>query len=69
MRWLSLISSGHSIQMQKDTPSTQAHIEHSTCWTTSWVTNKTSVNLRKLKSHQASSLIQCRETKYQLQEK
>ena len=29
MRWTSLISSGHSIQMQKSTPSSQGHIEHS----------------------------------------
>ena len=29
MRWTSLISSGHSIQMQKITPSAQGHIEHS----------------------------------------
>ena len=26
------------------------------CWVTSWVTNQTTVNLRKLKSYQASSL-------------
>ena len=25
MRWISLISSGHSIQMQKNTPSSRAH--------------------------------------------
>ena len=29
MRWISLISSGHSIQMQKNTPSSQVHMEHS----------------------------------------
>ena len=28
MRWISLISPGHSIQMQKNTPS-QVHMEHS----------------------------------------
>ena len=28
MRWISLISSGHSIQMQKSTPSSQVHMEH-----------------------------------------
>ena len=28
-RWISLISSGHSIQMQKSTPSSQVHMEHS----------------------------------------
>ena len=55
MRWISLISSGHSIQM-KNTPSSQMHMEHSPGQTTSWVTNQTSVNLRKLKSYQTSSL-------------
>ena len=29
MRWISLISSGHSIQMQKNKPSSQVHMEHS----------------------------------------
>ena len=52
---ISLISSGHSIQMQKNTPSSQVHMEHSPGQNTSWVTNKTSVNLRKLKLYQASS--------------
>ena len=28
-RWISLISSGHSIQMQKNTPSLKVHMEHS----------------------------------------
>ena len=37
--------------------------------TTSWVTNQTSVNLRKLKSYQASSLTTRIETRYHLQEK
>ena len=55
MRWISLISSGHSIQMQKNTPSLQVHMEHSPGQTTSRVSNQTSVNLRKLKSYQASS--------------
>ena len=55
MRWMSLISSGHSIQMQKNTPSSQVHMEDSPGQTTYWVTNQTSVNLRKLKSYQASS--------------
>ena len=55
MKWFSLISSGPSIQMQKNTPS-QVHIEHSPGQTISWVTNQTSVNVRKLKLyHQASS--------------
>ena len=53
---ISLISLGHSIQMQNNTPSCQVHMEHSSGQTTSWVTNQTSVNLRKLKSYQASSL-------------
>ena len=48
-----MISSGHSIQMQKNTPSSQVHMEQSPGWTTYWVTNQTSVNLRKLKLHQA----------------
>ena len=47
MRWISLISSGHSIQMQKNTHSSQVYMEHSPGYTTSWVTNQTSVNLRK----------------------
>ena len=55
MRWISLKSSGHSIQM-KNTPSSQMPIEHSPGQTTSWVTNQTSVNLRKLKLYQASFL-------------
>ena len=29
MRWISLISSGHSIPSQKNTPSSQVHMEHS----------------------------------------
>ena len=29
MRWIALISSGHSIQMQNNTPSSQVHMEHS----------------------------------------
>ena len=36
--------------------SSQVHMEHSPGQTTSWVTNQTSINLRKLKSYQASSL-------------
>ena len=49
-------TSGHSIQMQKNTPSSQVRMEHSPGENTSWVTNQTSVNLRKLKSYEASSL-------------
>ena len=67
MRWISLILSGHSIQMQNNT-SSQVHMEHSPGYTASWVTNQTSVNLRKLKSYQASFLTNA-ETRYQLQEK
>ena len=43
-------------QNAKNTPSSQVHTEHSTGQITSWVTNRTSVNLSKLKSCQASSL-------------
>ena len=56
MKWISLIlSSVHSNKMQKNTPSSQVYMEHSPGKTISWVTNQTSVNLRKLKSYQASS--------------
>ena len=48
MRWIS-ISSGHSIQMQNNTPPSQVHMEHSPGQTTSWITNQTTVNLIKLK--------------------
>ena len=53
MRLISLIASGHSTQMQKNTPF-QMHMEHSPGETTSWVTNQTSVNLTKLKLYQAA---------------
>ena len=49
---ISWISSGHSMQMQKNTPSSQVHVEHSP----SWVINQASLNLIKFKSYQASSL-------------
>ena len=39
-----------------DTLSSQVHMEHSPGQITSWVTNQASVNLRKLKSYQASFL-------------
>ena len=55
MKWISLICSGHSIQMQKNTPSSHMHMEHSPGSTTSSVTNQTPVNLRRLKTYQASS--------------
>ena len=48
MRWISLISSGHPIQMQKNTPSSQAHMEHFPGQTVSWVTNQTSVKFKKI---------------------
>ena len=48
--------STHSVQMLKNTLYYQVHMEHSPGQTTSWVTNQTSVNSRKLKSYQASSL-------------
>ena len=41
--------------MQKNTSSSQMPMEHSPGQTISWVTNQISVNLRKLKSYQASS--------------
>ena len=53
MRWISLVSSGHSIQMDNNT-SSQVHMGHSPEKPTSWGTNQTSVNLRKLKSYQSS---------------
>ena len=40
--------------MQKNTPSSQVYMEHSPEQTTSWITNQTSVNLRKLESCKAS---------------
>ena len=36
MRWISLISSGHSIQMQNNTPSFQVDVEHSPGYLT-WI--------------------------------
>ena len=30
MRWISLVSSGHSKEMQKNTPSSHVHMKHST---------------------------------------
>ena len=44
-------------------------MEHSLGKATTWITNQTSVNLRKLKLYQASFLTQHYETRYQLQEK
>ena len=42
MKWISLISSGLS-KVQKNTHSSQVHMEHSSGQTTSWVTNQTSI--------------------------
>ena len=50
------ISSGHSIQMQKNTSSSQVNMEHSPGYITSWVTNQIPINLRKLKLYQVSCL-------------
>ena len=47
---------GHFIQKQRNTHSSQVHMEQSLTWITSWATNPTSVTLRKLKSYQASFL-------------
>ena len=52
MRWISL-SSGHSIQMQRNTPSSQVPWNIVQEEKTSWVTNQALVNLRKLKLYQA----------------
>ena len=41
----------YSIKMLKNTPSSQVHMEHSPGYATSWVTNQTSANFRKLKSY------------------
>ena len=51
---MDLIDIFRTFQMQ-NTPSSQVHMEHSLVQTTSWVTNQTSVILRKLKSYQVSS--------------
>ena len=47
MSWISSTSSGHSIQMQKSTHSSQVHMEHSPGETTSWVTNQTFSKFKK----------------------
>ena len=56
MKWVSLISSGHSIQMQKNTLFLKCTWNILQDLTTSRVTNETSVNLRKWKFYQASFL-------------
>ena len=53
MRWISLISSGHSIQMGKNKPSSQVHMEHSP----GCVGNKS--NLSKFKKIEIISIIFC----------
>ena len=55
-RQASLIFIGQSIQKQQNTLSSQVLMEHSPGKIISWVTNQVSVNLRKLKSYQASFL-------------
>ena len=55
--------------MQKNTPSSQVHMEHSPRWTTSWVPNQSSINLRKLNYIKHLLQPQSYETRYQLQEK
>ena len=64
-----MISSGHSTQMQKNTPSFQVHMGHSPEKPTSWGTNQTSVNLRKLKSYQSSHNAVRLDTNYQKKKK
>ena len=52
MRWISLISSGHSIQMQKNIPSFQVYVEHSPGQTAFWLTNPSkSVGFKSNKSN------------------
>jgi len=46
-----MISSGHSIQVQTNTLFPQVHMECSSRYTISWITNQASVNLRKVKSY------------------
>ena len=49
---MDLIYTGHSIQKQQNTLSSQVLMEHSPGWIISWVTNQALVNLRKLESYQ-----------------
>ena len=56
MRWISLISQDIPSKCRRIYLLPHVHMEHSPGQTTSWVTNQTSVNLRKLNSYQASSL-------------
>ena len=69
MRWMSLITLAHSVQMQKNTPYYQVHMEHSPGQTTSWVTNQTSVKFKKLKSVKHLLQVQHYEIRHQLKTK
>ena len=51
---MDLMFIGHSIRKQQNTLSSQVHMEHSPGQITSWVSKQASVNVRKLKSYQAS---------------
>ena len=53
-RWTQLIFKKHSIQKEQNTLSFQVHMEHSAGQITCWATKEASLNLRKLKSYQAS---------------
>ena len=55
MKWISLISSGHSIQMQKNTPSSKVHMEYSPGQTTNLLGHKS--NLSKFKKIETVSSI------------
>ena len=48
---MNLIDIFRTFQMQMNTSSSQVHMEHSPGYATSWVTNQTSANFRKLKSY------------------
>ena len=53
---MALIDIFRTFHQMQNTSSSQVHMEHSPGWTTSWVTNQASVNLRKLKLYQEYSL-------------
>ena len=50
------VSSGHSIQVQKNTLFSQVQMEHSPGQVRFWVTKQASENIRKVKSHQETFL-------------
>ena len=52
--WTQLTFIRHSIQKEQNTLSFQVYMEHSPGQITCWATKQASLNLRKLKSHQAS---------------